>query len=248
MSELGSESSGQSELTVDELTVRFGAHTAVDGVSLTVSAGSVLGLAGESGSGKSTIARAIVGMAPISSGSIRYDGAQLRTPDRRIQLVFQDPAAALDPRRSIGSSIAEGLRAKRTARRARVRELLELVHIDPARANLMPRAFSGGQLQRVCIARALAAEPAFLIADEITSALDVSVQGAVLNVLREIQRETGIGILFISHNLAVLRYLADSMAVLRAGKLVEQGETENLLGAPEHEYTKQLIDAVPGQE
>ncbi|WP_020499911.1 ABC transporter ATP-binding protein [Sciscionella marina] len=237
-----------SELTVDGLTVRFGAHTAVDGVSLAVPAGSVLGLAGESGSGKSTIARAIVGMAPISSGSVRYDGTPLRTPDRRIQLVFQDPAAALDPRRSIGSSIAEGVRAKRTARRARVRELLELVHIDPARANLNPREFSGGQLQRVCLARALAAEPEFLIADEITSALDVSVQGAVLNVVREIQRETGIGILFISHNLAVLRYLADTMAVLRAGKLVEQAETETLLGAPEHEYTKQLIDAVPGQE
>jgi peptide/nickel transport system ATP-binding protein len=253
-----------SVLEVRNLTVRYGlgaaAVTAVDDVSLRVDAASVVGIVGESGSGKSTLAKAIVGLAPISSGEIVWDGTVIgahRTPHRRraaqlrrkVQFVFQDPYASLDPRMSIGASIAEGVAANRdiarSARAGEVHRLLETVGLDPVLARRRPRQLSGGQRQRVAIARALAARPELLIADEVTSALDVSVQGAILNLLRDVQRETSVGILFISHNLAVMRYLADSIAVMYRGRLVESGPAEQVCDAPSHEYTQRLLAAVP---
>ncbi len=253
-----------SVLEVHDLVVRFGhgshAFTAVDGVSLSVGSGAIVGLVGESGSGKSTLARAIVGLAPIDGGDVVWDGTPLPTRGlagrralrdlrRRVQFVFQDPYASLDPRMSIGASIAEGVAANgeiaRAGRAAEVRRLLELVRLDPDCDRLRPRQMSGGQRQRVAIARALAARPQILIADEITSALDVSVQGAVLNLLREIQRETAVGVLFISHNLAVVRYLADTIAVMNRGRLVESGPAQQVIDRPQEQYTKTLLAAVP---
>jgi peptide/nickel transport system ATP-binding protein len=253
-----------SVLEVRGLVVRFGTGrqslTAVDAVSLSVGEAAVLGLVGESGSGKSSLAKAIVGLAPITAGQILLDGdpirgvagrtnRSMRARRRKVQLVFQDPYASLDPRMSVGDSIAEGVAANgrvgRKASRAEVGRLLELVRIDPGRAGLLPRQLSGGQRQRIAIARALAARPEILIADEITSALDVSVQGAALNLVRDIQRETGIGVLFISHNLAVVRYLADTIAVMHRGQVVESGSTDEVIDQPRHGYTRELLSAVP---
>jgi peptide/nickel transport system ATP-binding protein len=238
-----------STLTINNLVVRFGAVTAVDDVSLEVPAGAVVGLVGESGSGKSTLARAVVGLAPVTSGEIRLDGVPIHTAGRamraRLQLVFQDPYASLDPRRTVGDSIAEGLSGSRAGRRREVRSLLELVRLDPEHDRSYPRQLSGGQRQRVALARALAARPDVLVADEITSALDVSVQGAVLNLVREIQRETGVSVLFISHNLAVVRYLADTIAVMHRGRLVEKATTEEITSRPKAPYTRELLAAVP---
>lgn len=244
-------------LEIEDLSVRYGRTTVVSGVSLAVPKGSTVGLVGESGSGKSTIAAAAVGLVRPETGRIRVDGADTagdgsaaRRARRRMQLVFQDPFSALDPKMPIGDSIAEALRAtgrrwSRTERVVRVRQLLEQVHLDPDRAEDRPGAFSGGQRQRITIARALAGEPSVLIADEVTSALDVSVQGAILNLLRELQQQLGISILFISHNLAVVRYISDEVCVMRHGSLVESGPTEELLARPGDPYTQSLLDAVP---
>jgi peptide/nickel transport system ATP-binding protein len=238
------------ELRFEDVTVRYGRTTAVDGVSLRVPAGEIVGLVGESGSGKSTLARAAVGLAPLGGGRITLDGepVPLRGRHRPLQMVFQDPYSSLDPRRSVGDSVAEAIPSgsSRAARRAEVGRLLELVHLDPARAADLPARLSGGQRQRVALARALAARPRAVIADEITSALDVSVQGAVLNLVRELRRELGLSILFISHNLAVVRYVASHVAVLRRGRVVEQGPTAEVLGEPRHDYTRELLAAVPG--
>jgi peptide/nickel transport system ATP-binding protein len=239
------------ELCFTDVTVRYGKVTAVDGVSLTVPAGRVVGLVGESGSGKSTMARAAVGLAPVSAGTITLDGAAVPTKGRNrpVQMVFQDPYSSLDPRMSIGASIAEAMppATSRAERRAEVARLLELVHLDAGRSEVLPTRLSGGQRQRVALARALAARPQVVIADEITSALDVSIQGAVLNLVRELQRELGLTILFISHNLAVVRYVATHVAVMRGGRIVEQGPTDRVLAAPSHDYTRELLAAVPGR-
>ncbi|MFN8622203.1 MAG: ABC transporter ATP-binding protein [Chloroflexota bacterium] len=242
-------------LRFEDVTVRYGSRrsgvTAVDRVSLTVPAGSVVGLVGESGSGKSTLARAAVGIAPVESGRILLDEAPVpRTGRRPLQMVFQDPYASLDPRMTIGDSIAETLPPGlgRTERGAEVERLLRLVHLDASRAGAYPANLSGGQRQRVALARALAARPEVLIADEITSALDVSIQGAVLNLVRELQRELGLTILFISHNLAVVRYVASHIAVLYLGRLVEFGPTADVLADPQHPYTRDLLAAVPGSQ
>lgn len=244
-------------LEIEGLTVRYGRSVVVDDVSIVVPKGRTVGLVGESGSGKSTIAGAVVGLVGAEAGTIRVEGvpalgraAAAKRARRRLQLVFQDPFSALDPRMTIGDSIAEALRAtgrtwSRAERIARVRELLSLVHLDPDRAGELPGAFSGGQRQRITIARALAGEPAVLIADEVTSALDVPVQGAILNLLREIQERFGLSILFISHNLAIVRYICDELYVMRAGRLVESGGTEALLERPSDEYTRELLAAVP---
>jgi peptide/nickel transport system ATP-binding protein len=260
-----------SELHFQDLTVRFGsgrhAVEAVSGVDLRIPSGSIVGLVGESGSGKSTIARAAVGLHEPSSGRILLDGedvAHARGRDstarrRRIQMIFQDPYSCLDPRMTIGESIAEALavtdrrtrRGERSAmtsaagRRERTAELLGMVHLDPARADALPRALSGGQRQRVAIARALAAEPDVLLADEITSALDVSVQGSVLNLLTEVQQRLSLTVLFISHNLAVVRQLCDEISVMHHGVIVESGPVLDVLDRPQHEYTRNLIDSVP---
>lgn len=240
-----------SGLRFDDVTVRYGKNTAVDGVSLDVPAGQVVGLVGESGSGKSTLARAAVGLAPLHGGSITLDGRPVPMRGRRrpLQMVFQDPYASLDPRMTIGESIAEAMPPgqSRAERRAEVERLLGLVHLDPASSRAHPARLSGGQRQRVALARALAGRPEVVIADEITSALDVSIQGAVLNLVRELQRELGLSMLFISHNLAVVRYVASHVAVMHNGRIVEQGPTAQVLADPADDYTRELLAAVPGR-
>lgn len=252
-----------SELRFEGVSVRFGtgsrALTAVDGVDLTVPSGQVVGLVGESGSGKSTLARAAVGLTEPSSGQILLDGVPLkhRAGQRRpLQMVFQDPYSSLDPRMTVGDSIAESVprsdgpgrlnrRGQQRARREEVARLLELVGLDADRALAYPGALSGGQRQRVAIARALAGRPDVIIADEITSALDVSIQGTVLNLVRELQRELHLSMLFISHNLAVVRYVSDFIAVMYLGRIVEFGPARDVLGNPQHPYTKELLAAAP---
>ncbi|WP_419999716.1 ABC transporter ATP-binding protein [Streptomyces boninensis] len=244
-----------SELVFDGVSVHYGhrrhGHTAVAGVDLTVPSGQVVGLVGESGSGKSTLARAAVGLAPLAAGRILLDGAdvrQRRGRRRPLQMVFQDPYSSLDPRMSIGDSIAEAMPRGVPERRAEVARLLEQVQLDPDRAGARPGELSGGQRQRVALARALAGQPDVVIADEITSALDVSVQGAVLNLVREVQRRLSLSMLFISHNLAVVRYLSDHVAVMHRGRIVEAGPTGLVLADPQHPYTRELLAAVPGRQ
>jgi peptide/nickel transport system ATP-binding protein len=243
------------------LTVRFGsghsALTAVDRVDLEVPERTILGLVGESGSGKSTLARALVGLVPISDGDVLLDGVAARHRrtgyvsglNRRVQMVFQDPFASLNPRMSVGAAIAEaagaGRRSSRSARASEVQELLELVQLDEAVARELPSRLSGGQRQRVAIARALAVRPEILIADEITSSLDVSVQSAVLNMMRDLRARLGISIIFVSHNLATVRYVSDALAVMYLGRLVEVGATEDVVTEPQHPYTRSLLGAVP---
>ena len=238
-----------SALEFDAVSVRYGRLTAVDGVSLTVPSGQVVGLVGESGSGKSTLAKAAVGLAPVSAGRVLLDGTDVRRLPRRrpLQMVFQDPYSSLDPRMAIGESITEAMPrgTARGARRAEVARLLELVHLDPERAGMLPGQLSGGQRQRVALARALAGQPKVLIADEITSALDVSVQGAVLNLVRDVQRRLALSMLFISHNLAVVRYVSDIVAVMYLGRIVEAGPAEQVLTDPQHPYTRDLLASAP---
>ncbi|MDQ6526924.1 ABC transporter ATP-binding protein [Nocardioides sp. LHD-245] len=239
-----------SRLDFEDVTVRYGHHTVLDGVSLTVPEHQIMGLVGESGSGKSTLARAAVGLAPLSRGRVLLDGRPVQSQGRRrpIQMVFQDPSSSLDPRMSIGRSIAEALpeRLRRAPQRAEIARLLRLVHLDPDRAADPPARLSGGQRQRVAIARALAGRPTVVLADEITSALDVSVQGAILNLVREMQRDSGLTMLFISHNLAVVRYVATHVAVMAAGRIVEQGPTDRVFAAPATAYTRKLLASMPG--
>jgi peptide/nickel transport system ATP-binding protein len=249
-----------SALDVRGLSVQYDAGprtvTAVDDVDLSIPSGQVLGLVGESGSGKSTLARAIVGLTPITAGSVLLDGDRLvPAPGRRrgssrlpVQLIFQDPLASLDPRMTVGQSIGEAISVRGKARqavRSEVGRALGEVGLDPGMEGLLPRDLSGGQRQRVAIARALAARPSVLIADEITSALDVSVQGSILNLLREIRTELNLTMLFISHNLAVVRCVADTIAVMYCGKVVETAAADELTNAPRHPYTRSLLASVP---
>lgn len=253
-------------LSFETVNISYGrgaqTFTAVDSVSLRLEPGEILGLVGESGSGKSTLARAAVGLVEPAAGSIRLGdtvishatGAVLRER-RRIQMIFQDPQSCFDPRRTIGESLDEALVAahrrdggpcpSRQARAARVGELLDSVSLPGGRADSMPAELSGGQRQRVAVARAIAAEPEVILADEITSALDVSVQGTVLNLLRDLQRDLGFSVLFISHNLAIVRAVCERVAVMRGGRLVEVGETLKVMESPDQEYTRDLIAAVP---
>jgi peptide/nickel transport system ATP-binding protein len=244
------------ELTFEAVTVRFGSRrhgtVAVDGVDLVVPAGQVVGLVGESGSGKSTLTRAAAGLVPLAGGRILLDGRPpfaSRGEPRPLQMVFQDPYSALDPRMTIGASVAEAIPRRpplgAAGRRAEVARLLDLVGLAADRAGERPDQLSGGQRQRVALARALAGRPEVIVADEITSALDVSIQGAVLNVIRDLQREMGLTILFISHNLAVVRYVSDIVAVMRQGRIVECGPVGRVLSDPHHEYTRELLAAVP---
>ncbi|GAB3981023.1 ABC transporter ATP-binding protein [Plantactinospora veratri] len=234
-----------SDLVFDDVTVRYGTGrgrlTAVDAVRLTVPAGTVVGLVGESGSGKSTLARAAVGLAPLAGGRILLDGRPLprRAP---VQLVFQDPYSSLDPRMTVGASIAEAIpRRAGVAAKAEVARLLELVGLDPGLAGRYPAGLSGGQRQRVALARALAGRPEVIVADEITSALDVSIQGAVLNLVRDLQRRMRLSMLFISHDLAVVRYVSEIIAVMYLGRIVEYGPAAEVLDDPQHPYTRELL-------
>ncbi|WP_353649779.1 ABC transporter ATP-binding protein [Nakamurella sp. A5-74] len=240
-----------STLTFREVTVDFGPTRAVDRVDLEIADGSVVGLVGESGSGKSTLARVAVGLQSCSGGEVLLDGSPLRRHRAgrpgSVQLVFQDPYSSLDPRMSVGEAISEGLcgvRGRR-ARDAEVRRLLDLVSLPADRASALPAEMSGGQRQRVALARALGAQPSVLIADEITSALDVSVQGAVLNLVKELRVELGLTMLSISHNLAVVRYVSDEIVVMQGGRVVEAAAAATLLGAPQQEYTRELLAAAP---
>ncbi|WP_435974166.1 dipeptide ABC transporter ATP-binding protein [Streptomyces sp. Qhu_M48] len=231
--------------------------TAVEGASLTVHAGETLGVVGESGSGKTTLGRMLVRLLDPTGGELRYRGAEIGAlPERELrpyrhelQMVFQDPVASLNPRRSVGESIADPLRVAgerdETRIRGRVRELLDRVGLDPDRYGAYPHEFSGGQRQRVGIARALAAEPRLIVCDEPVSALDVTTQAQVTALLAELQAELGLGLVFIAHDLAVVRQVSDRVAVMRTGRIVEQGTVEEVYGAPRHPYTRQLLAAVP---
>ncbi|GGV44195.1 ABC transporter ATP-binding protein [Streptomyces longisporoflavus] len=226
------------------------AFPAVDGVSLTVRRGETLGIVGESGSGKTTLGRMLVGLLDPSAGEIRHGGDPSPGGVRAgVQMVFQDPVSSLNPRRAVGESIADPLRARGehddAVVRARVRALMERVGLDPAYYGRYPHEFSGGQRQRVGIARALAAEPRVIVCDEPVSALDVTTQAQVTALLAELQEEHGLALVFIAHDLAVVRQVSDRVAVMRQGRIVEQGSVDEVYGAPRQAYTKQLLAAVP---
>ena len=231
---------------------------AVDGVDLQIRRGETYGLVGESGCGKSTLGNALLRLVPPTGGTVTFDGADvtamgrrdLRELRRRAGMVFQDPFASLDPRRTVAQTVSEplevhGLHPGRQARAARVRELLELVGLDPVVASRYPHEFSGGQRQRVGIARALAGEPDFLVCDEAIASLDVSVQAQVLNLLRRLQRQLGLTLLFISHDLSAVRHVSDRIAVMYLGRVVEVGPAAAVGSDPKMPYTQALLSAVP---
>ncbi|MEV6530706.1 ABC transporter ATP-binding protein [Streptomyces sp. NPDC051639] len=223
--------------------------TAVDGVSLTVRRGETLGVVGESGSGKTTLGRMLVGLLEPTAGSVRYEGRAQSGVRPTVQMVFQDPVSSLNPRRSVGESIADPLRARgerdETRIRGRVRELLERVGLEAAHYDRYPHEFSGGQRQRVGIARALAADPRVIVCDEPVSALDVTTQAQVVALLAELQRELGLALVFVAHDLAVVRQVSDRVAVMRGGRIVEHGLADDVYESPQDPYTKQLLAAVP---
>ncbi|MFO1116180.1 MAG: ABC transporter ATP-binding protein [Beijerinckiaceae bacterium] len=221
-------------------------HAVMD-VTLQVARGETLGLVGESGSGKSTLGRMAVGLLQPTSGEILFDGMAPTDAARagRLQMIFQDPFASLNPRWKVFDIIAEPLRARGAPARARVDELLALVGLTAADGRKFPHEFSGGQRQRIAIARAIAGEPEFIVADEPTSALDVSVQAQILNLLKDIQARLGLSLMFITHNLAIIRHMADRVGVMYLGRLVELADTRALFSNPRHPYTRLLIEAIP---
>jgi ABC-type oligopeptide transport system ATPase subunit len=234
-----------------------GTMKAVDGVSFEIAAGETLGLVGESGSGKSTTGYCVLQLLRPTGGSVRFLGreltalgrAELRRLRREMQIVFQDPYSSLDPRMTVGNIVAEPLDAHgvgtRRSRRERVRHLLDVVGFDPQYTNRYAHEFSGGQRQRIGIARALALGPKLIVCDEPVSALDVSIQAQILNLLKDLQREFGLTYLLIAHDLAVVRAMSDRIAVMQGGKLVETGPAAEVYEAPRDPYTKQLLAAVP---
>jgi len=237
---------------------RVGEVKAVDGVSFTVEAGQTVGLVGESGSGKTTIGRALVRLVQATSGSVRYNGREIlglaerdfRPLRREMQIIFQDPFGSLNPRMTIGSIIGEALeihfkKMSATDRRERVASLLVQVGLKPEMMNRYPHEFSGGQRQRIGIARALAVEPKFIVCDEPVSALDVSVQAQIVNLLQDLQEQLGIAYLFIAHDLAVVEHISDHVLVMHHGKIVESASAKAIYADPQHEYTKKLLSAVP---
>ena len=256
-------------LEVDQLQVHFpvqhsalgSSHQtvkAVDGVSLTVAEGEAVGLVGESGCGKTTLGRAVLRLIQPTGGLLRFRGEdithlsqrELRSRRRQFQMIFQDPFSSLDPRLTVGESIGEALDIHRLApdratRRKRIGELLESVGLQPEHRDRYPHEFSGGQRQRIGIARALAVEPRLIVCDEPVSALDVSVQAQVINLLQDLQRERQLALLFISHDLAVVEHLCGRVAVMYLGRIVELGPARELCHTPQHPYTQALLSAVP---
>ena len=248
-------------LEVSDIVVHFdtdaGRITAVDGVSLHLAEGEALGLVGESGCGKSTLARAIMQLVRPQRGSVRLEGAdlgslarkELRRLRHRIQMVFQDPRGSLDPRMTVATLIGEPLRVHRmgdrTSRDRVVADTMELVGLPAAVAERLPSELSGGQQQRVGIARAIVTKPAVLVCDEPVSALDVSIQAQIINVLDDLRRELQLAMIFIAHDLSVVRHLSDRVAVMYLGRIVETGTTSEVFTAPRHPYTQGLISAVP---
>ena len=230
---------------------------AVRGISATVARGEALGVVGESGSGKSTLGRLMLGLMPPSEGRVVFDGVAVGTPGspgwralrRRMQIVFQDPFGSLDPRRRVGPQIEDGMRlhglGDAATRRARLDELLAAVGLDPAHAARFPHEFSGGQRQRVGIARALATGPDFLVADEPVSALDVSIQAQIVQLLARLRHELGLAMLFISHDLLVVRDLCDRVMVMYLGRVMEEGGAAEVFARPAHPYTRALLSATP---
>lgn len=230
---------------------------AVDNVSLTVEKGRILGLVGESGCGKSTLSRAIMQLQPLTSGSIILNGtnlselsaAEVRRRRLDFQMIFQDPYASLNPRFSIFSTLVEALSRRdplpRKEREQAVAELMNRVGLSPEHMYKYPHEFSGGQRQRIAIARAIAPGPALLLADEPVSALDVSIQSQILNLLTDLTRELKLTMIFISHDLSVVHYIADDIAVMRRGQIVEYGSAEDVFTTPQHEYTRTLLSAAP---
>jgi peptide/nickel transport system ATP-binding protein len=253
----------QALLAMENITVDYGrrgraaAVHALDGVSLSIGPGETVGLVGESGSGKSTIARAVLGLAPIAAGRIMFDGKdithasfqQRRVLASDLQAVFQDPTSSLNPSRTVGSALAEPLLAQarlgRTEVRTRVRAMLERIGLDRDSAHRYPAQFSGGQRQRISIARALMLSPKLVICDEVVSALDLSVQAQILNLLQELQDQHTLSYLFISHDLQVVRHLCDRTVVLYRGRVVEQGPTATVSAQRAHPYTEALYLAAP---
>ncbi|MBR0671849.1 ABC transporter ATP-binding protein [Neoroseomonas soli] len=242
----------------DALGRRAGAVHAVDGVSLSVAQGETLAIVGESGCGKSTLGRLMMNLITPDAGSVRFAGedlvrlspAAMRARRRDMQLIFQDPFASLDPRMTVEQAVAEPLRLHRIVprgeERARVADLLSRVGLRPELARRWPHEFSGGQRQRIAIARALASQPRLIVGDEPVSALDVSVQAQVVNLLSDLIRDLGLTFVLISHDLGVVRHVADRVAVMYLGRIVEQGPAEEVLTAPKHPYTRALLAAVPG--
>jgi oligopeptide transport system ATP-binding protein len=246
-------------LEVEGLRVQYGAFTALRDVGFELRAGETLGLVGESGSGKSTLARAILRLTPAAAGRVLWQGedllslgtAELRQRRRDLQIVFQDPLASLNPRLSIGDALAEPLKIFEPAlsasgRQTRIAEMLQRVGLSADMVRRYPHEFSGGQCQRIGIARAMMLRPKLLICDEAVSSLDVSVQGQIVNLLSDLQRDFGMAMLFISHNLAVVRHLSHRVMVMYLGRLVEVSGTDALFAAPVHPYTRELLAAVSG--
>ncbi|QTG82092.1 ATP-binding cassette domain-containing protein [Arthrobacter crystallopoietes] len=248
-------------LSVEKLSVGVGTGTRylqiLDDVDLTIRQGQTVGLVGESGSGKTTLGKALVGEMPITAGRIRVGGTDLGALSRserlamrrRVQLIPQDPYSSLSPRRTIGQTLAEAIdprRADQRKHRNAIRHWLEKVSLPGEAAERYPHEFSGGQRQRIAIARALAVEPELIIADEVTSALDLTTQAEILNLLADLREDLGLTMLFISHNLAVVRHVSDQVTVLFRGVVVESGDVDRIYDVPQHPYTQQLIASVPG--
>jgi ABC-type glutathione transport system ATPase component len=247
------------DLTVDYKVGGFGrkrTFRALHGVSLDIKPGETLGLVGESGSGKSTIGRAVLGLAPVTGGDIRFDGrsiTELGKKERRalssdIQVVFQDPYTSLNPSMTISDILSEPMQVSGTSRadaQQRVRELLDVVNLPSNASARYPREFSGGQRQRIAIARSLCRNPKLIVCDEPVSALDLSTQARVLQLFADIQEQTGVSLLFVTHDLDVVRHISERVAVMRRGEIVETGITEQVIAKPHHAYTKALLLASP---
>jgi peptide/nickel transport system ATP-binding protein/oligopeptide transport system ATP-binding protein len=262
MSEIILSASGLTK-TYKQRSGKFGFGTtlvkALDNVSLEVGQGTTLAIVGESGSGKSTLARCLLQLQPLDAGEVLFEGRDLaalsgkdlRAARRHLQMVFQDPFASLNPRMKVGDIVAEGLvihgLGDADERRVKVQAMLQRVGLSAADMGKYPHEFSGGQRQRIGIARALILEPRMVVCDEPVSALDVSIQAQILLLLKELQREMGLSYLFISHDLRVVRHIADEVAVMHKGRVVERGDVESLYASPQQEYTQSLLNSIPGR-